>query len=92
MPKPACHECKRFYRCTKSGIFVLEQMPSDNALPGTSEEGKWGPYKIWQADLWRCHGCGKELISGFGQVPVAEHYQPDFADYMPMVKYTINDC
>lgn len=93
MPKPACHECKRFYRCVECGIVVLEQMPRDNdTTPGTSEEDKWKPYKIWRADLWRCYGCGKELISGFGQAPMAEHYQPNFADYLPRVQYTINDC
>jgi len=93
MPKPVCHDCKRFYRCVRSGVIVLEQMPSENeAQPGKAESWKWTPYKIWMADLWRCLGCQKEIISGFGQAPVSEHYKPDFAGLLPLVQYTVNDC
>jgi hypothetical protein len=36
-------------------------------------------YKLWDADLYECLECGVEVISGFAQLPLAEHYQPTYA-------------
>jgi hypothetical protein len=38
------------------------------------------PYKLWDADLYECLECGTEIITGFGQRPLAEHWQPTYAD------------
>jgi hypothetical protein len=38
------------------------------------------PYKLWDADLFECPECGVEVITGFGGGPLAEHYQPTYAD------------
>jgi len=96
--KPICTKCQRFYRPLKNGVGFLEMMPIDGHYPtpkpGTEEPDKWKPYKLWQADLWVCKGCGTEIIVGAGSQPIAEHYQPNFEVkcrlYPPIVK--INDC
>ena len=38
------------------------------------------PYKLWDADLYECVECGVEVIAGFGRGPLAEHYQPTYAE------------
>ena len=94
--KPICVKCQRFYRAKKNGFYFIEGMPNQTgALPGTSEPEKWQPYKVWVGDLWECHGCGHELISGTGRGPLAEHYQPDFAATVARVgadQLQVNDC
>jgi hypothetical protein len=42
------------------------------------EDGQ--PYKLWSADLWICTECGVEIIAGFGQGPLSEHWRPEYAD------------
>lgn len=68
--------CGRFMRVAKNGVTVEEQM----------EDG--APYKLWGDDLYRCPGCGAEVVSGFGRQPLAEHYQPTYqqtrARYAPI--------
>lgn len=59
--------CGRFMRPKKNSVTVEE-------LTETGE-----PYKLWDADLWKCVECGVEVISGFARQPFAEHYQPDYA-------------
>lgn len=79
--KPVCVPCRRFFRMKKSGYYFIEGMPiGRDVQPGNLEPEKWQPYKLWVGDLWQCEGCGAELISGFGQQPISEHYMPEFAD------------
>ena len=42
------------------------------------EDGQ--PYKLWDADMWECPECRARVIAGFGQRPIAEHYQPTYAE------------
>jgi len=60
--------CGRFMRPKKNSVTVEELL----------EDGS--PYKLWDADLWICEECGVEVITGFGQHPMAEHWQPTYAD------------
>jgi hypothetical protein len=53
----------------RNGIELLEMAGAQNPQP----------YKLWQADLFMCPGCGIEIVSGYGQKPVAEHFQDGFA-------------
>ena len=95
MPKPVCVKCERFYRPKKNGTTIIEMMPVvPGACPGTSEREKWKPYKLWMSDLWQCQGCGHELVVGFGQNPIAEHYQENFNQQVEERKAAliINDC
>lgn len=101
--KPICVACSRFYRPEKTGYYFVEGMPNavpgtDNghtartAAPGLSEAQHWSPYKLWMGDLWRCPGCGHQIVSGVGREPVAEHYEKDFAEQARVATFQVNDC
>lgn len=30
---------------------------------------------LWLADVWYCKGCGKEIITGFGENPLIHHWK-----------------
>ena len=86
MPKPICVACRLFFKPKKNAIAVEEGMPRG--------DGTWAPYKLWEADLWECHGCGAQLVTGYGRQPIAEHYQPDYAEKVagraPL--FRVDDC
>lgn len=94
--KPICVPCQRFYRCQKNGYYFVEGKPSYNeAPPGTVEPESWSPYKMWVGDLWKCEGCGAEIVSGVGSGAIAEHYEPDFEmklDRFGARQLQVNDC
>lgn len=93
--KPICKPCQRFYRPEKNGFTFIEGMPKDNsAYPGTTEPEMWVPYKIWRGDLWKCQGCGNEIIVGVAREPIAEHYEAGFKDLIENlgIEYQVNDC
>lgn len=95
--KPVCVKCERFYRPKKNGTAFVEMMPRGMrkaAAPGVSDRAAWKPYKLWMADLWICHGCGHELIVGAGNIPLAEHFHPDFGAQVAAYRAAIivNDC
>ncbi len=96
MLKPICKPCQRFFRMVKSGFYFIEGMPtiSRNPTPGTAHPEDWRPYKLWAGDLWKCQGCGAEIISGTGSNPIAEHYQEDFGKQRERLaaNYQVNDC
>jgi hypothetical protein len=90
-------KCQRFFRPFRNGTPVLEQMPKENrAPPGTEHPEQWAPYKLWVADLWRCEGCGAEIVVGFGPGPWGEHFQPSFDAALERARarglVTVNDC
>lgn len=94
--KPVCVPCQRFFRPKKNGYYFIEGMPKrGRPEPGTAEPENWQPYKLWVGDQWECEGCGAVILSGFGQHPIAEHYQPDFAERVKAMgadQLQVNDC
>jgi hypothetical protein len=95
MLKPICVKCGRFFKPKRNGVYVLEQMQRVNgAAPGLENSDSWRPYKLWHADLYEWHGCGTELVTGFGFGPMVEHYMPNFnqalVSHPPSV--IVNDC
>lgn len=92
--------CRRFFRPKKNGYYFIEGMPNGPAgdcPPGNEAPETWSPYKLWTGDLYQCEGCGAEVISGFGQNPVSEHYLPDFAEKKALLVdarggIQVNDC
>ena len=60
--------CGRIMRVKRNSVTV-EELLEDGA-----------PYKLWDADLFACEECGTEVITGFAQLPFAEHYQPTYAE------------
>ena len=93
MPKPACVPCQRFFRPKRNSINVLEGKPiGRNVPPGLSAASNWNPYKVWNADLWVCEGCGAEIIVGYGAAPIAQDYLPGFEEAVSSCTHKINDC
>lgn len=93
--KPICVPCQRFFRPKRTGIPFIESMPIEGRpAAGTAEPDRWTPYKLWVGDQWQCEGCGAEIASGVAPRPVAEHYQPDFADAARRLgaALVVNDC
>lgn len=93
--KPICVPCQRFYRPKKTGFPFIEGMPKrSGAEPGTAEPERREPYKLWMGDQWACEGCGSEIVVGTGREPIAEHYQPTFADWVTRFapELQVNDC
>jgi hypothetical protein len=81
----------------KSGFYFIEGMPEygvTNPEPGVSQNKLWRDYKLWSGDLWECRGCGNQIISGIGFLPVSEHYKPEFKDLIQIcnAEFRVNDC
>lgn len=87
--KPVCVKCGLFYRPEKNGYMFEEGMPIDSmaafyhANDRTEFDGKsfapnWKSYKIWRGDKWRCVGCENEIVVGFANCPISEHYMGDY--------------
>ena len=38
------------------------------------------PFRLWAADLWECPSCGVEIVAGFAKMPLAESYEPEYAN------------
>lgn len=94
MLKPICVPCCRFFRPKKNGVEFVEGMPASYpaAAPGNAEPDKWKPYKLWMGDLWRCEGCGTEIISGVGLQPIAYQHDENFKSKTKEATIQINDC
>jgi hypothetical protein len=94
--KPVCVPCQRFFRPKRNGFPFIEGAPKDGlATPhGKAQPDGWGPYKLWNGDLWECPDCHAEIIVGVGWRPMAEHFQPDFAEQVTSLgaEFQVNDC
>jgi hypothetical protein len=100
--KPICVPCQRFFRVERNGYRFTEGMPNGQwpmgmgpTPPGKEHDEYWQPYKIWQGDLWRCEGCGAEIISGVAAEPVGERHMVHFDDVRREGGYDqlqVNDC
>jgi hypothetical protein len=74
MPKLVCVKCQCELKPETDGTTVIET-------------ASFGPYKVWEADTWKCPGCGIEIISGFAQQPLREdHYADDFPEWLEQIK------
>jgi hypothetical protein len=63
---PVCVTCCRDMMVEKNGVPFVEKGLNNR------------PYKLWEADKWRCQGCGAQVLVGFGTHPVAVQHEPDF--------------
>jgi hypothetical protein len=95
--KPICVPCQRFFRVVRNGFAFIEAMPigPGHPLPGVHQPEGWQPYKLWQGDRYECEGCHAVIVVGVGWQPLAEHYQPDFAERVRAFngdQLQVNDC
>ena len=74
MPKLVCVTCQTELKPFCNETLVVEM-------------ASFGPYKVWNADTWKCPGCGFEIVAGFGQQPRRQdHYMDDFPAWLETVK------
>lgn len=67
MPKLVCVKCQRQLRPETNGATVIDY-------------ASFGPYKVWDADIWKCPECGQKIVAGFAEHPFMEHWHTDFAE------------
>lgn len=58
-----------------NGVVVLELYRENTQV-----------YKIWDADLVKCPGCGIKMIKGFAMNPLAIHHQGDFNEVLANIE------
>ena len=64
MNKAICRKCEVEFKVIKNGVIVVEHF---NTPPE--------PYKLWEADLYKCPKCNAEIVTGLAQEPFLEHFQ-----------------
>jgi len=69
--RPVCVKCKTEFEPERNGIGLLDM-------------ADYSPYKIWEADLYKCPKCGIEIVVGFGQQAIFAHYQDGFEGYLDL--------
>lgn len=72
-----CVPCEEEMQRIRSGVVVEEHM------------GDGKPYKIWFADLWECPKCHHQCLFGFGNRPVAQHFDSDYLEMQKDVEFHI---
>ena len=86
MKPVVCVQCQLFFKVKKNGVAIEEGMPDGR--------GGWQSYKLWQGDLWECGGCRAQIVRGFGQQPIAEHYEDGYdrhvTHFQPL--FRVDDC
>jgi hypothetical protein len=75
MPKILCPECQVEFRLETNGVKVKETFQAGQQV-----------YRIWDADLWRCPRCGIQVVAGFGNRPLAEHFEDNFKEVLARVE------
>lgn len=73
MRPPVCVKCR------------IEMKPEKNGVKWVTM-ADFGPYQIWDSDKWKCRKCGIEILSGFGQRPLNEHFENGFNDALTYYK------
>jgi hypothetical protein len=73
--RAVCPTCQLSYRCHRGGVDVVEVIGREQK-----------PYKLWQADLYKCPGCGHEIVTAFGEGPFATDWQENFAETVALVE------
>ncbi len=71
MPKMVCVQCQRELTPLENGVYLIEIAWFD-ARPM--------PYKIYQADLWKCAKCDTRIVAGLALNPAARRFDAGFGD------------
>lgn len=72
IPKAVCVACELPLAIVKNGYRVEALAKSTN--------GNHRQYYRVEGDLYRCPGCGMEIVTGFAREPYAESFQPNYND------------
>jgi hypothetical protein len=71
--RPICKKCECEMRCEENGVGVLD-------MAGGRSNAR--PYKLYDADLYKCPKCGIEVIGGFGYNPISGEWKSDFQHHI----------
>jgi len=63
--RPVCPECRCELHPERNGVGVLDM-------------ADYGASELYDADLWKCPKCGKQVIGGFGFGPLSSHFEDGF--------------
>jgi len=76
--RPVCPKCNCELHSHENGVGVVDM-------------AKFGPYEIWNADLWKCPKCGIEVVGGFGKGPITRHFEDNFERIKSGYKHLITN-
>jgi len=68
--RPVCGICNVEMQCEKTGAHWVTYSKRDE------------PYQIYRCDKFICPKCKAQVLVGFGNSPVKEHYQDGFESYL----------
>ena len=66
MPKMVCVKCEVELKPRTNGVLIQEMFQNNTKT-----------YKLWMADLWQCPKCLTQIVAGFANHPLMEHFQGD---------------
>jgi hypothetical protein len=75
MPKLICAKCQIALRTVHVGAVCVEMFGQPPR-----------PYKVWACDALQCPSCGATVLAGFPDWPLAEHWQPGFAETLRQIE------
>jgi len=70
---PICVKCGRHMRVKENGVLAEEMSGSKS-------------YQVWHSDMWECPVCGHQVLTGYGQEPIMEHFQKGYKDFLRKVR------
>jgi DNA-directed RNA polymerase subunit RPC12/RpoP len=73
--KPVCVSCGKQMQVKKNGVVAVEMAQKMGFI-------EQQPYRLWNADLYECSKCNREVVAGFGVVPAAYSIDPKFEDLL----------
>jgi len=80
--RPICVKCKVPYKLEKESVVAEEMAKCDGYCSLEQCSKILGSYKLWNADLWKCPKCENLIISGFGNVSFAGHFQSNYKEQL----------
>ena len=75
MKRPICVKCETQFQQIKTGIAVVDMFSSPPE-----------PYQIWLADLFECPVCKVQIVSGFADRPLVQHFEADLKHWLQLWK------
>ena len=71
--RPVCPPCQVEMRPERNGVGLLDY-------------ADFGPYQLWDTDLWECPKCHHQIVIGFGDSPMYSHWESSFPERIQSYK------